>query len=104
MGATEGSPCAATSLDGMTDAPACAPRAVAPFAFLGPDNPTAPRLARFRAAIAERAPDVPGAVVHADLTLRPDGDDGLVLHRAYWSLQSPGPHGFSATHTRHPST
>ena len=81
----------------MTDAPASAPRAVAPFAFLGSDHPMAPRLARFRAAIAERAPDVPGATVHADLTLRPDGDDGLVLHRAYWSLQSPGPDGFRAT-------
>ena len=66
----------------MTDAPASAPRAVAPFAFLGSDHPMAPRLARFRAAIAERAPDVPGATVHADLTLRPDGDDGATHRRS----------------------
>ena len=81
----------------MTDAPASAPRAVAPFAFLGSDHPMAPRIARFRAAIAERAPDVHGATVHADLTLRPDGEGGLVLHRAYWSLQAAGPDGFSAS-------
>jgi len=80
----------------MTDAPASASRAVAPFAFLGSEHPMAPRFARFRAAIAERAPDVPGATVHADLTLRPDGDGGLVLHRAYWSLQAAGPDGFRA--------
>ena len=81
----------------MTDAPASAPRAVAPFAFLGSDHPMAPRIARFRAAIAERAPDVHGATVHADLTLRPDGEGGLVLHRAYWSLQAAGPDGCSAS-------
>jgi thiamine kinase-like enzyme len=81
----------------MTDAPASASRAVAPFAFLGSDHPMSARIARFRAAIAERAPDAPGATVHADLTLRPDGDDGLVLHRAYWSLQAAGPDGFHAT-------
>ena len=81
----------------MTDAPASASRAVAPFAFLGSDHPMASRIARLRAAIAERAPDVPGATVHADLTLRPDGDDRLVLHRAYWSLQAAGPDGFRAT-------
>jgi len=81
----------------MTDAPASASRAVAPFAFLGTDHPMAPRIARFRAAIAEQAPDVPSATVHADLTLRPDGDDGLLLHRAYWSLQAAGPDGFRAT-------
>ena len=49
----------------MTDAPASASRAVAPFAFLGTDHPMAPRIARFRAAIAEQAPDVPSATVHA---------------------------------------
>ena len=98
MGASEGSPCATTSLDRMTDAPASASRAVAPFAFLGSEHPMAPRIARFRAAIAERAPHVTAAAtVHADLTLRPDGDGGLVLHRAYWSLQAEGPDGFRAT-------
>jgi thiamine kinase-like enzyme len=81
----------------MTDAPASAPRAVAPFAFLGSDHPMAPRIARFRAAIAEGPADLPGATVHADLTLRPDGDDGLVLHRAYWSLQAAAADGFRAT-------
>jgi len=81
----------------MTDAPASAPRAVAPFAFLGSDHPMAPRIARFRAAIAQRAADVPDATVHADLTLRPDGDDGLVLHRAYWSRQAAGHDRFRAT-------
>ncbi len=81
----------------MTDAPASASRAVAPFAFLGSDHPMASRITRFRAAIAERAPHAPSATVHADLTLRPDGDDGLVLHRAYWSLQAAGVDGFRAT-------
>jgi hypothetical protein len=81
----------------MTDAPASAARALAPFAFLGSDHPMAPRIARFRAAIAERAPDIPGAAVHADLTLRPDAGEGLVLHRAYWSLQAMAPDGFRAT-------
>src|SRR4051812_2437618 len=71
--------------------------AVAPFAFLGPDHPLAPRLERFRAAIAGRALDGLGATVHTDLTLRPDGDAGLVLHRAYWSAQWTGPEGFRAT-------
>src|SRR6476659_8125952 len=97
MGASEGSPCATTSLGRMTDAPASASRAVAPFAFLGSDHPMASRITRFRAAIAERAPHAPSATVHADLTLWPDGDDGLVLHRAYWSLQAAGVDGFRAT-------
>jgi aminoglycoside phosphotransferase (APT) family kinase protein len=70
---------------------------VAPFAFLGPDHALAPRLERFRAAIAARALDGTGATVHIDLTLRPDGDAGLVLHRAYWSAQWTGPAGFRAT-------
>src|SRR4051812_19888787 len=50
----------------------------------------------FRAAIA--AGDLPpGGDVHADLTLRPGPDGGLVLHRAYWSVQADGPDGFRAT-------
>lgn len=81
----------------MTDAPASASGAVAPFSFLGPDHPLAPRLERFRAAIASREHDLAGATVLADLTLRPHPDGGLVLHRAYWSLQSSGPDGFRAT-------
>jgi hypothetical protein len=81
----------------MTDAPASASRAVAPFAFLGADHSLAPRLERFRAAVAARAVDVPGATVHADVTLLDDPVAGLVLHRAYWSLQSAGPDGFRAT-------
>jgi aminoglycoside phosphotransferase (APT) family kinase protein len=81
----------------MTDAPASGSSAVAPFSFLGPDHPIAPRLERFRAEIASREHDRPGATVLADLTLRPDADAGLVLHRAYWSLQSSGPNGFRAT-------
>jgi aminoglycoside phosphotransferase (APT) family kinase protein len=70
---------------------------VAPFSFLAPDHPLGPRLERFRAAIAARAIDVDGATVHADLTVRPGPDGGLELHRAYWSLQRPGPDGFRAT-------
>src|ERR1700750_548568 len=97
MGASEGNPCETTRLGRMTDAPASAPRPVAPFAFLGPEHPMAPRIARFRAAIAEGAPDRPGATVHADLTLPPGGDAGLVPHRGYWSLQSTPPDGFRAS-------
>jgi aminoglycoside phosphotransferase len=71
---------------------------VAPFSFIAADHPLGPALERFRAAIAARAPDVSGARVHADLTLRPDdASGGLVLHRAYWSLQSESPDGFRAT-------
>ncbi len=70
---------------------------MAPFSFLAPDHPLAPRLERFRTAIAARAPDVDGATVHTDLTLRPDADGGLVLHRAYWSAQRSGAGGFAAT-------
>jgi aminoglycoside phosphotransferase (APT) family kinase protein len=70
---------------------------VAQFSFIGPEHPLAPALERFRAAIAARAPDVPAATVHADLTLRDDPGGGLVLHRAYWSAQSNGADGFRAT-------
>src|SRR4051812_33140744 len=85
------------SLPGMTEAPARAASALAPFSFLGTDHPLGPRLERFRAAIAARALDPAGGTVHADLTLRPDPEAGLVLHRAYWSLQSQRPEGFHAT-------
>jgi aminoglycoside phosphotransferase (APT) family kinase protein len=81
----------------MTDVPASGSGAVAPFSFLGPDHPLAARLERFRAAVASRGPDVSGATVLADVTLRPEPDAGLVLHRAYWSAQWAGPEGFRAT-------
>ena len=79
----------------MTDAPATASRAVAPFSFVGPDHPMAARMERLRAAIAAHDP-APGASVHADLTLREEPGAGLALHRAYWSVQAHGPGGFAA--------
>ena len=79
----------------MTDAPASAPRAVAPFSFLGPGHPFAAGLHRFATHLD---PDLvaPGATVHADLTTRPAPDGGLALHRVYWSVQSRGADGFAA--------
>jgi phosphotransferase family enzyme len=70
---------------------------VVPYSFIADDHPLAPALERFRAAIAARDFDAGGARVHADLTLREDEDGGLVLHRAYWSVQSSSPDGFRAT-------
>ena len=73
---------------------------LAPFSFLGPDHPLAPRIERFRAAIAARAPDATAATVHADLTLRPGPDGGLVLHRAYWSRPGRGARRLPRDHAR----
>jgi aminoglycoside phosphotransferase (APT) family kinase protein len=70
---------------------------VAPYAFIGPEHALAPRIERFRAAIATGALPADGGHVHADLTLRADEDGGLVLHRAYWSAQANGAEGFRAT-------
>jgi hypothetical protein len=80
----------------MTDAPAGAVGAAAPFSFVGPGHPLAASMDRFRAAIAACAV-TDGGEVHADLTLRPGPDGGLVLHRAYWSVQAEGAQGFTAT-------
>jgi hypothetical protein len=79
----------------MTDAPASAPRAVAPFSFLGPRHPFAAGLERFAAHLGHDLL-VPGPTVHADLTTRPAPDGGLELHRVYWSAQSHGADGFAA--------
>jgi hypothetical protein len=61
----------------MTDAPASAGSAVAPFSFIGEGHRLAARLERFRAAIAAGGVDASGATVHTDLTLRPGDDGGL---------------------------
>lgn len=68
-----------------------------PYAFIGPEHALAPRIERFRAAIAARDLDAGAATVHADLTLRAADGGGLQLHRAYWSAQANGPSGFRAT-------
>jgi|SRR5215218_2400805 len=80
----------------MTDAPASASGALAPFSFIGADHPFAAGLDRF-AAHVDPSLVGPGATVHADRTTRPAPDGGLVLHRVYWSVHARGPAGFSAT-------
>src|SRR5215210_2318734 len=84
------------TLPRMTDAPASASRAVAPFSFIGADHPFAAGLDRLAAHVDA---DLlrPGATVHADLTTRPAPGGGLVLHRVYWSVHARRPDGFAAT-------
>lgn len=58
----------------MTDAPASASRAVAPFSFLGADHPSAVGLGRFAARVDTRPPRDPAALA-AELA-RVLGDPG----------------------------